>query len=61
MGNALIIFALIAVLGVLFTGIFAMAKGGDFNKKHGNKLMRMRVILQLIAVILIFIVAASGD
>lgn len=61
MGNALIIFALIAVLGVLFTGIFAMAKGGDFNKKHGNKLMRMRVILQLVAVILIFIVAASSN
>lgn len=61
MGNALIIFALLAVLGVLFTGIFAMAKGGDFNKKHGNKLMRMRVILQLIAVILIFIVAASSN
>jgi hypothetical protein len=38
-----------AVLAVLLLGIFSMAKGGDFNKKYGNKLMRARVILQAVA------------
>ena len=49
----LIILALIAVLGVLITGIISMFRGGEFNEKYGNKLMQMRVIIQFIAVILI--------
>lgn len=55
----LIIIALLAVLGVLVTGVIGMAKGGEFNQKYSNKLMRARVILQLIAVLLIFFVAVS--
>lgn len=38
------------VLLVLFVGIGAMARGGEFNRRHSNRLMRMRVILQLAAV-----------
>jgi hypothetical protein len=38
-----------AVLGVLLIGVFGMAKGGAFNRKYGNKLMRARVILQGVA------------
>jgi hypothetical protein len=38
-----------AVLGVLLVGVFGMAKGGEFNKKYGNKLMRARVVLQGVA------------
>lgn len=38
--------AMFLVVASLATGIIAMIKGGDFNKKHGNKLMRMRVTLQ---------------
>ena len=44
---------LFAVLAVLTTGIISMLKGGEFNKKWGNKLMRARVLLQAIAVLLI--------
>ena len=33
-----------------------MARGGEFNKRHGNKLMRYRVIAQAVA-LLIFAVA----
>ena len=29
------------------------AKGGEFNKKYGNKLMRLRVAMQLLAVLLL--------
>jgi hypothetical protein len=39
------LFAL-ATLGTLLTGVVGMGKGGPFNEKYGNKLMRMRVILQ---------------
>ena len=58
----LMIGALVAVVLVLLAGIFAMARGGEFNKKYGNRLMRARVILQAFAV-LVFAVAwlASGD
>jgi hypothetical protein len=44
--------ALLAVVAVLFAGLFAMARGGEFNRKHGNKLMRWRVVLQGSAIIL---------
>jgi hypothetical protein len=44
--------ALLAVVAVLFAGLFAMAKGGEFNRKYGNKLMRWRVVLQGSAIIL---------
>jgi hypothetical protein len=45
----LMVLAMLAVLGALFLGIFSMAKGGEFNRKYGNKLMRARVILQAAA------------
>ncbi|PIR37810.1 MAG: hypothetical protein COV35_07735 [Alphaproteobacteria bacterium CG11_big_fil_rev_8_21_14_0_20_39_49] len=38
---------------VLVAGVLVMAKGGEFNKKHGNKLMVARVALQLFAVLLL--------
>ena len=44
---------LAAVAIVLFTGIFGMMRGGDFNRKYGNKLMQLRVGLQFLAIILI--------
>lgn len=42
-----------AVLAVLVIGVFNMLKGGEFNRKHGNRLMRWRVILQAGAVVLL--------
>ncbi len=49
----LLILAMLATLGVLFAGLFAMARGGEFNRKHGNRLMRWRVVLQATALLLI--------
>ncbi len=51
--NILLILSLMAVLIVLFVGIFSMIKGGEFNKKYGNKLMRLRVLFQGIAILLL--------
>ena len=46
------IFAMLATLGVLFFGIFTMARGGDFNRKHSNRIMRARIVLQGLALLL---------
>jgi len=53
----IIYIVLFTVLVVLIIGIIAMLKGGDFNKRWGNKLMRARVALQGLAVILILLTA----
>lgn len=45
--------ACLAVLCVLVIGVFTFARGGDFNRKHANKIMRLRLVAQFIAVILI--------
>lgn len=45
--------AMLFVVGVLLFGIGAFAKGGDFNRKYANKAMRMRIIAQFVAVLLI--------
>lgn len=44
-----------AVLIILMMGIGTFGKGGDFNKKHANKLMRWRVGAQLFAVMMILL------
>ena len=45
--------ALAALVIVLLAGLVAMARGGEFNRKHGNKLMRWRVALQGSAILLL--------
>jgi hypothetical protein len=46
-------FACLAVLAVLLVGVGGFARGGDFNRKHANKIMRLRLLLQFVAVVLI--------
>jgi hypothetical protein len=50
----LLLVAMLGTLAVLFAGLFTMARGGEFNKRHGNRLMRLRVAMQG-AAILIFL------
>ncbi|PZQ63849.1 MAG: twin transmembrane helix small protein [Phenylobacterium zucineum] len=42
--------ALAAVATVLALGIYALFRGGDFGRSYSNKLMRLRVLMQAIAV-----------
>lgn len=49
----LIPIVLIAVLAVLGVGVIGMLRGGEFNRKYGNRLMRLRVLLQFVAVALL--------
>ncbi|MEC8773420.1 MAG: twin transmembrane helix small protein [Pseudomonadota bacterium] len=53
---ALMIFAMLATLGVLFFGIFTMARGGDFNRKYSNRIMRARIVLQGLALLLFAVI-----
>ena len=53
----LAVLAMLATAGVLFAGFFAMAKGGEFQAKWSNKLMRLRVLFQAIAIALLVAVA----
>ena len=53
-GNILpfvLVVSMILALLMVVIGVIAMAKNGSFNKKHSNKLMRMRVLFQGIAVL----------
>ena len=53
--STLIVVALIAVLAVLAAGIVGMLRGGEFNRKYGNKLMRARVAVQALAIALVVV------
>ena len=44
---------LLAVVITLFFGLYALFRGGDFGRSHSNKLMRLRVLLQFIAVLVL--------
>ena len=43
-------------LGAVVIGVIAMAVNGKLNKKHSNKLMRLRVLFQAIAVLVFVII-----
>ncbi|MGU3359711.1 twin transmembrane helix small protein [Methylobacterium sp. M6A4_1b] len=49
--NTLVLLACVAVAVVLFLGLFNMMRGGSANLSQ--KLMRLRVLLQFIAIIFI--------
>jgi len=49
----LIPIALIAVLAALAFGIYALFRGGDFGRSWSNKAMRMRVLLQFVAILVL--------
>jgi hypothetical protein len=56
----LIAIAMLMTLGVLFTGLLAMARGGEFNAKWGNRLMRYRIVFQGIALALFAVALLIG-
>jgi hypothetical protein len=57
----LVLIAMFITLGVLATGIIGMARGGEFNAKYGNKLMRARVICQGVTLALFAIAVLVGN
>ena len=56
MESALTVLIPIAVgitLLILIVGVISMLRGGSFNAKNSNRLMRLRVLSQLVAILLI--------
>jgi|TARA_B100001093_G_scaffold251514_1_gene240881 hypothetical protein len=51
----LIPISIAAVTLVLATGLYSMMKGGEFNRRYSNKLMRLRILLQFIAILIIML------
>ena len=49
----LVAVALLVVLGTLGLGVVSVARGGEFNRKWGNRFMRWRVMAQAVAVAII--------
>lgn len=47
--------AVLVVAVILMTGIGGFARGGEFNRRNGNRLMRWRIIAQAIAIALILL------
>jgi hypothetical protein len=59
--DPLFIVVAIAVLGVgaiLMVGIGGFARGGEFNRKHANRIMRYRIMAQAVAIVLILLFVA---
>ncbi|MCF8504906.1 MAG: twin transmembrane helix small protein [Caulobacter sp.] len=53
MFDVLIPVSLAAVLLALLAGLYALYRGGDFGRSYSNKLMRLRVLLQFIAILVL--------
>ena len=49
--------ALAAVAITLGFGIYALFRGGDFGRSYSNKLMRLRILVQFVAVIILLLAA----
>ncbi|MGQ3039287.1 MAG: twin transmembrane helix small protein [Brevundimonas sp.] len=58
MSNVLDILILLAIAAVAITlglGLYSLYRGGDFARSYSNKLMRLRVLLQAIAIALLVV------
>jgi hypothetical protein len=56
MGSFFDILVPVAVLAVALTlgaGIYSLYRGGDFGRSYSNKLMRLRVVLQAFAIVVL--------
>lgn len=51
--NFLVPVSIALVFIVLCVGIFSMFRGGEFNRTWSNKLMRLRVAMQFVAILII--------
>ena len=61
MGNALVAVAVFTVFVILCLGLYTLWKGGDTAATYSNRLMRLRVVAQFIAIILIMAVLALSQ
>ncbi|MEI9963560.1 MAG: twin transmembrane helix small protein [Caulobacteraceae bacterium] len=51
--DILVPLSLLAVLITLGFGIYSLYRGGDFARSYSNKIMRLRVVLQFVAILIL--------
>jgi hypothetical protein len=67
MRTIFLILTMVFLIGTLVTmllGAFSMGRGGDFNQKYGNLLMRARTICQggtVLSLVLLFLTGGMGN
>ena len=61
MGKMLVAFAVGVVFVVLCLGLYTLWKGGAVSASWSNKLMRIRVLAQAIAIVIILLVLYFGQ
>ena len=59
--NTILFFFMVAAAIVLVIGVIAMAVNGKFNKENSNKLMRLRILFQSLAltIVVLLVLLAS--
>ncbi|MCB2055702.1 MAG: twin transmembrane helix small protein [Geminicoccaceae bacterium] len=57
--NTLLILAMLATLAALTIGLVGFFRGGAFNEKYGNRLMRARVGFQFVALAVLLLMFLS--
>ena len=53
--NVVIVTALLMTVGLIGTGIWSMAHGGEFDQKHSTQLMFARVGMQGVTLLLLLL------
>ena len=54
--DQIILFAALSIVaGILGWGVLTMARGGEYNIKNSNRIMRYRIIFQAIALVVILL------
>lgn len=56
MGKTVVAIAVFVVALILMAGLYTLFKGGDVSRSWSNRIMRLRVLAQFIAIIVIMTV-----
>ena len=56
MGKLAVAIAIALVAAILIAGLYTLWAGGDVSRTWSNRLMRMRVLAQFIAILIIMLV-----
>jgi hypothetical protein len=55
-GNLLVGIAITIVAIILMAGLYSLWRGGDYARTNSNKLMRLRIVAQFAAIVVIMAV-----
>ena len=55
-GNIVVGIATLLVAVILGVGLYSLFRGGDFARTYSNKIMRLRIVAQLAAILIILAV-----